>query len=110
MGTIALNNQRGVCISLVTTKPLTKPRSGIDIQQELYPSLQPQYAVWTVPISALMSFQHEWALKSREKGDAPTKETKKSFVWRPWADRASQHLKVVINLSEKKWQEIYKAT
>lgn len=30
--------------------------------------------------------------------------------WWLWADQASQHLKVVTKLSEKKWQEIYEAT
>ena len=82
----------------------------MDIQQEPYPSLQLQYAVLTIPISVLMFFQHERALKSRKNGNAPTKETKKSFVWQPWADKASQHLEVVAKLSEKKWQEIYEAT
>jgi len=52
----------------------------------------------------------ERALKLWENGDAPTKETKKSFISRPWAAWATQHLKVVTKLSEKKWQEIYKAT
>lgn len=81
----------------------------MDIQQEPYPFPQPQYAISTIPLSVLNFFQHERALKLWKNGDAPTKETKKSFVRRPWADRASQHLKVVIKLSEKKWQEIYEA-
>jgi len=79
------------------------------IQQVPYPSLQLQYTVLTIPLSVLMFFQHEQALKLWKNGDAPTKETKKSFIRRPWADWASQHLKVVTKLSEKKWQEIYKA-
>jgi hypothetical protein len=57
-----------------------------------------------------MFFQHERALKLWKNGDAPTKETKKSFVRRPWAARTTQHLKVVTKLSERKWQEIYEAT
>ena len=57
-----------------------------------------------------MFFQHEQALKLWKNGDAPTKETKKSFVRRPWAARATQHLQVVTKLSKNKWQEIYEAT
>ena len=82
----------------------------MDIQQELCHSLQPQYAALTIHISVLMFFQHEWALKLWKNGDAPTKETKKSFVQWPWATWTTQHLKVMTRLSEKKWQEIYKAT
>ena len=83
----------------------------MDIQRELCRSPQPQYATLTIHISVLMFFQHEWALKLWKNGDAPTKETKKSFIRRPWATRTTQHLKVrVTRLSEKKWQEIYKAT
>jgi hypothetical protein len=52
----------------------------MDIQQELCLSPQPQYAVLNVPISVLTFFQHEQALKLWKNGDAPTKETKKSFV------------------------------
>ena len=80
----------------------------MDIQQVPYPSLQPHSAVLTIPYFSV--FQHERALKLRKNSDAPTKETKKIFVWRLWAGRASQHLKVVTKLSEKKWQEIYEAT
>jgi len=57
-----------------------------------------------------MFFQNKRALKLWQNGDAPTKETKKNFVRQPWAARATQHLKVVTKLSEKKWQEIYEAT
>ena len=49
-------------------------------------------------------------LKLWKNGVAPTKETKKSFVRRPWAARVTQHLKVVTKLSEKKWLEIHEAT
>ena len=82
----------------------------MDIQQELCLSPQLQYAILTVPISVLTFFQHEQVLKLWKNGDISTKETKKSFVRRPWADRVTQHLKVVTKLSKKKWQEIYEAT
>ena len=52
----------------------------MDIQPEPCPSLQLQYAILTIPISVLMFFQHEWALKLWKNGDAPTKQNKKTFV------------------------------
>ena len=43
-------------------------------------------------------------------GNAPTKDTKKSFVHNPWAVRTAVHLKVVGKLSKRVWAEIHKAS
>jgi hypothetical protein len=43
-------------------------------------------------------------------GNAPTKDTKKSFVCKPWAIRTAVHFKVVTKLSEWVWGEIHEAS
>ena len=43
-------------------------------------------------------------------GNAPTKDTKKSFVRNPWAVRTAVHLKVVGKLSKCVWAKINKAS
>jgi hypothetical protein len=43
-------------------------------------------------------------------GDAPTKDTKKSFVRKPWGIRTAAHFKVVTKLSERVWAEIHEAS
>ena len=40
-------------------------------------------------------------------GNAPTKETKTSFVRRPWAVQTAAHHKVIAKLSERVWKEIH---
>ena len=57
-----------------------------------------------------MFFQHERALKLWRTGNAPTKDTKKSFVHNPWAVRTAAHLKVVGKLSKRVWAEINEAS
>jgi hypothetical protein len=55
-------------------------------------------------------FQHERALKLWRSGNAPTKDTKKSFVRKPWALRTAAHFKVVNKLSKRVWGEIHDAS
>ena len=43
-------------------------------------------------------------------GNAPTKDTKKSFVRNPWAVHTAAHLKVVGKLSKCVWAEINEAS
>ena len=54
--------------------------------------------------------KHERALKLWRTGDAPIKESKKSFVRNPWATRTAAHYKVVSKLSERVWGEIHEAS
>ena len=54
--------------------------------------------------------KHERALKLWRTGNAPTKETKTSFVCRPWAVRTAAHHKVIAKLSERVWKEIHDAS
>jgi hypothetical protein len=55
-------------------------------------------------------FKHERALKLWRTGNAPTKDTKKSFVRKPWAIRTAVHFKVVTKLSKRVWAEIHEAS
>jgi hypothetical protein len=50
-------------------------------------------------------FKHERALKLWRTGNAPTKDTKKSFIRNSWAIRTAAHLKVVSTgkLSKRVW-------
>ena len=43
-------------------------------------------------------------------GNEPTKDTKKSFVHKPWAIRTAAHYKVVATLSDRVWGEIHEAS
>ena len=43
-------------------------------------------------------------------GNEPTKDTKKSFVCKPWAIWTAAHYKVVASLSDQVWGEIHKAS
>jgi hypothetical protein len=58
----------------------------------------------------LIILKHERALKLWRTGNAPTKDTKTSFVRRPWAVRTAAHHKVIAKLSERVWGEIHDAT
>ena len=58
----------------------------------------------------LTILKHERALKLWRTGNAPTKETKTSFVRRPWAVRTAAHHKVIAKLSERVWGEIHEAS
>ena len=53
--------------------------------------------------------KHEQALKLWQAGNAPTKDTKTSFVHKPWAIWTVAHYKVVSQLSERVWHEIHEA-
>ena len=54
--------------------------------------------------------KHERALKLWQTGNEPTKDTKKSFVCKPWAIRTAAHYKVVASLSDRVWGEIHEAS
>ncbi|KAF8154406.1 hypothetical protein B0H34DRAFT_799197 [Crassisporium funariophilum] len=56
---------------------------------------------------SLCAAAHERALKLWQTGSAPTKETKTSFVRRPWAVRTAAHHRVIAKLSERVWNEIH---
>jgi hypothetical protein len=63
---------------------------------------------FTLPF--LIILKHERALKLWRTGNAPTKDTKTSFVRRPWAVRTATHHKVIVKLSERVWGEIHDAS
>jgi len=50
------------------------------------------------------------ALKLWQTSNAPIKDTKTSFVCKPWAVRTAAHYKVVAQLSERVWGEIHEAS
>lgn len=54
--------------------------------------------------------KHECALKLWRTGSAPAKETKTSFVCRPWAVRTAAHHRVIAKLSEWVWNKIHDAS
>jgi len=54
--------------------------------------------------------KHERALKLWRTGNAPTKDTKRSFVCNTWAARTAAHYKVISKLSERVWHEIHHAS
>jgi hypothetical protein len=54
--------------------------------------------------------KHERALKLWRTGNAPTKDTKRSFVRNAWAARTAAHYKVIAKLSERVWHEIQEAS
>ncbi|KAF8951995.1 hypothetical protein BDZ97DRAFT_820868 [Flammula alnicola] len=56
---------------------------------------------------SLCAAAHERALKLWRTGNAPSKDTKSSFVRRPWATRATSHFKVIAQLSERVWNDIH---
>ncbi|KAF5368712.1 hypothetical protein D9615_010297 [Tricholomella constricta] len=59
---------------------------------------------------SLCAAAHERALKLWRTGNMPTKDTKKSFVRKPWAIRTAAHYKVVANLTERQWGDIHEAS
>ncbi|KAF8955384.1 hypothetical protein BDZ97DRAFT_1965483 [Flammula alnicola] len=63
------------------------------------------------PVGALSlcAAAHERALKLWRLGDPPDKDTKSSFVCKPWATRAAAHFQTIKKLSEGKWDEILEA-
>ncbi|KAF8954729.1 hypothetical protein BDZ97DRAFT_1765811 [Flammula alnicola] len=58
---------------------------------------------------SLCAAVHERALKLWRLGDPPDKDTKSSFVCKPWATRAAAHFQTIKKLSEGKWDEILEA-
>lgn len=65
-----------------------------------FPSLTYVHNLW---------FQQERALKLWWSGDHPDKDTKTSFICRPWAIRAAAHFQTIKKLSERKWLVIIDA-
>lgn len=61
-------------------------------------------------LTGLSVLKHERALKLWQTGNEPTKDTKKSFVRKPWAIRTAAHYKVVASLSDRVWGEIHEAS
>ncbi|KAG5649077.1 hypothetical protein H0H81_006467, partial [Sphagnurus paluster] len=59
---------------------------------------------------SLCAAAHKRALKLWRTGNGPTKDTKTSFVRKPWAARTAAHYKVVSKLSERVWGEIHNAS
>ena len=55
-------------------------------------------------------FQQERALKIWRSGNPPDKDSKTSFVHKPWAIRAAAHFQTIKKLSERKWRDIAEAT
>ena len=67
---------------------------------------------WLVPFTNTIHhlwFQQERTLKLWCSGDPPDKDSKTSFVRKPWAIRAATHFYTIRKLLERKWHEIGKA-
>ncbi|KAF8804853.1 hypothetical protein BYT27DRAFT_7169757 [Phlegmacium glaucopus] len=58
---------------------------------------------------SLCAAAHKHALKLWRSGDPPDKDTKTSFVRRPWAIRAAAHFQTIKKLSDRKWRVIVEA-
>lgn len=61
-------------------------------------------------LTIIFILKHERALKLWRTGNAPTKNTKRSFVHNARAARTAAYYKVIAKLSELVWHEIHKAS
>ena len=61
-------------------------------------------------LTTMFILKPERALKLWRTGNAPNKDTKRSFVRNAWAARTAAHYKVISKLSERVWHEIQEAS